>query len=240
MSQRQQSAAYGPDHSRLGLVGFCDSCGRVLEPMDYLECAACYLENKHTKRRYSRASAQRQLDRALERIGHLAKNPMLCHWVPHAAILFGSMLDPKKTKVGDVDLCVIGRDTAREKLETSAQMISWTSTEAPTSTPRERLYSYPRQAAQKFIKKQNTLLSLVLREDFASVGGGRPFPYEIVWLRVGGDAEALRATIDAARLAAFSDSIEERRDNVRRILGETVTRQHSERDSEQRDECRKQ
>lgn len=62
----------------------------------------------------------------------------------------------------------------------------------------------------------------------ASIGGGRPFPYEIVWLRVGGDAEALRATIEAARLQTFSESIEERCDSVCRVLGKTASGLHSE------------
>jgi hypothetical protein len=187
--------------------------------MDYLHCAPGYSELKRTKRRFQRATAERQLHCALERIQQLADDPMLCHWLPSAAILFGSMLDPQTTRVGDVDLCEIGRDTALEGLETSEQLITWAPTTDFNSRERERLYSVPRQMASKYIKKQNTLLSLALRDDFEHVGGGRRFPYEIVWTRTGVDAGTLRAQIEAARPAIHASSIKDRLANVQSVLG---------------------
>lgn len=225
MSERQlPPAAHGPDSSRRGLVGFCEACGRVLEPTDYLECAACYRKIKQAKRRYSRASAQRQLECALQRVQQLANEPLLCHWIPDAAILFGSMLDARKEKVGDVDLCITGDFAHKHGLETPEEMRMWASANAPASATLSDWLFYPGKAAYSFIKKGNTLLSLILRSEFESVGGGRPFPYEIVWARTGVDAGTLRATIDAGRPVILAKSIEERLESVREILGRISAR----------------
>jgi len=75
MTQRVLPFNRGPDPERLHMVGFCRFCGRVLEPTDYLHCAPCYPEEKHTARRYSREAAQRQLEGVLQRIKQVAANP---------------------------------------------------------------------------------------------------------------------------------------------------------------------
>jgi hypothetical protein len=200
----------GPDPRRREMSGFCDTCGRVLEPMDYLSCQQCYVEKKRIKRRYSRRAAQRQLERALARVQELADDPMLRHWIPDAVILFGSMLKDDDSAVGDVDLCILGESTARRRLESFDQLREWARNNAPASFDYARLPFYPETAARQFIRHRNNLLAMTLQTDFTIVGGGRPFPYRIIWTRAGVDAAELQRVIEARRPFAYAESVRER------------------------------
>jgi hypothetical protein len=70
--------------------------------------------------------------------------------------------------------------------------------------------------ALSFIRKGATLLTLTsYGRRFPMVGGGRPFPFKVVWTREGSiDKKALTEIIEGDRPGFLAGSIKERADSV--------------------------
>ena len=205
----------GPDPIRTQMVGFCAGCGCVLEPLDYLQCRTCYRNEKQTSRRYNRATAQRQLEFVLERVKYVSDHPLLFHWVPTSVILFGSMLKTVEAKVGDIDLDIAGQDAFHLGYESRDDKWKWIDT-TPNNAGSLDKVNVPQKAALSFIRKGATLLKLTTYGRwFPMVGGGRPFPFKVLWTREGSmDQDALTASIENDRPGYLVSSIKERADSV--------------------------
>lgn len=206
----------------IGEEGFCDGCGCELAPADFLKCPPCYaLEKATQKRRYKRATAEMQLEGLIKRTEYVASEPFKFHWAPRILILYGSMLKTDASKVGDIDLCLLGSTTDRLGLESFEALHEWLQTHYPRCDF-EFAFSWPRKIAHKFIKGNARLASLGAFEGidgagFTKVGGGRRIPYRIIWRAPEAPAEAaIHATIERASISALADSIEARADSVRR------------------------
>ncbi|MDB6043896.1 MAG: hypothetical protein JWM63_2447 [Gammaproteobacteria bacterium] len=205
----------GPDPTRTQMVGFCGGCGCVLEPLDYLHCRTCYRAKKQTSRRYNRATARRQLEFVLERVKYVADHPLLFHWVPTTVILFGSMLKTDEDKVGDIDLDIGGEDAFNLGYESREDKWEWINTTPNDAGPLDQV-NVPQKKALSFIRKGATLLTLTsFSRRFPMVGGGRPFPFKVVWTREGSiDKKALTEIIEGDRPGFLAGSIKERADSV--------------------------
>ena len=95
-------------------------------------------------------------------------------------------------------------------METYQSMKEWTIEHSPASFDSLRVGSYPYSAARRVIRARDSLLALTLQDDFSVVGGGRPFPYRVIWTRPELNPENLVRAVEAERPKKFAESIAER------------------------------
>jgi hypothetical protein len=151
----------------------------------------------------------------LERVKYVSDHPLLFHWVPTSVILFGSMLKTDGAKVGDIDLDIAGLDAFHLGYESREDKWKWIDTTPNNAGPLDQV-DVPQKTALSFIRKGATLLKLTTYGRwFPTVGGGRPFPFKVLWTREGSmDKDALTALIENDRPGYLVSSIKERADSV--------------------------